>query len=354
MEIDELGSYDRSAWDACMEAVYESGSRRLVPARARELGSKVSRAVSTGYERLPFHDQADWLLEKAFDGAMVVTFRPALRSVKPEAMVKRAAKRHPDVVELKDLHSLELQDCDKLRRSRLGLTVATAAEGGASSLAVTGAEVATTVSGGTTAAVAIGAIAADVTATMAAMGRAIGTVASAYGYDVREPEEELFALGVMSLASAGTLGGKTAAMASLSRLTQQMMRQAAWQQLRQNILVNAIDRTYTALGFKLTKKKLAQAVPVAGVFLNAGVNAGLVNQTFKQAEAVYRLRFLSDKYGIDPAEWRRDQADQVAEPEDVVQVDEQLEWVIEHDVDGDEPGAGPVSIAGSRSQVVED
>jgi hypothetical protein len=64
---------------------------------------------------------------------------------------------------------------------------------------------------------------------MAAMGRSIGVVATAYGYDVRQPEEELFALGVMSLASAGTLSGRTAAMASLSRLTQQMMRQATWQ-----------------------------------------------------------------------------------------------------------------------------
>lgn len=340
MYIDELSAYDRSAWDTCMDTVYESKSRRLVPASVRELGSKVNRTLASGYENLPFHDQADWVLEKAFDGAIAVTFRPALRSVKPATTVKRAVKRHPDIVELTDLRSLDLKDCDKLRPSRVGLTVATAAEGGASSLAVTGAEVATTVSSGTTAAVAIGAIAADVTATMAAMGRAIGTVASAYGYDVREPEEELFALGVMSLASAGTLGGKTAAMASLSRLTQQMMRKATWQQLQKSILVNAIDRTYTALGFKLTKKKLAQAVPVAGVLLNASINAGLVNQTFKQAEAVYRLRFLSEKYGIDPAEWRRDGADDAADTEDVVEVDEELEWVVERAAEQNELGAG--------------
>ncbi|GAB4010706.1 EcsC family protein [Nocardioides ultimimeridianus] len=331
MDIVDLSDYDRAAWAACMDAVYASGGRRLVPARMRELGGRAGQAVTAGYEKLPLHDHADRLLEKAFDGAMAVTFRPALRSVSSTSMVKRAAKRHPEVVELKDLRELLLADCDRLRRSRLGLTLATAAEGGASSLAVTGAEVATTVSGGTTAAVAIAAIAADVTATMAAMGRAIGSVASAYGYDVREPEEELFALGVMSLASAGTLGGKTAAMASLSRLTQQMMRQATWQQLRQNLLVSAIDRTYTTLGFTLTKKKLAQAVPIAGIALNAGVNAGLVNQTFKQAEAVYRLRFLSDKYGIDPAAWQRDQIGQTTDAEDVVQVDEELAWVVEHD-----------------------
>ena len=30
------------------------------------------------------------------------------------------------------------------------------------------------------------------------------------------------------------------------------------------------------------------------------------HQTFRRAVAVYRLRFLSEKYGIDPDEWRRD------------------------------------------------
>jgi hypothetical protein len=96
--------------------------------------------------------------------------------------------------------------------------------------------------------------------------------------------------------------------------------------LRQNLLVSAIDRTYTALGFKLTKKKLAQAVPILGAALNAGVNAGLVNQTHRRAEAVYRLRFLSEKYGIEPAEWRREMPAEAAEAEDVVLVDEELEW----------------------------
>jgi hypothetical protein len=119
-------------------------------------------------------------------------------------------------------------------------------------------------------------------------------VASTYGYDVRQPEEELFALGVLSLASANTLGGKAAAMASLSQLAQQMTRQAAWAQLKDHLLVRVIGRVYAALGGILTKRKLAQAVPVAGAVINASVNAGLIHQTFRRAEVVYRLRFLSE------------------------------------------------------------
>jgi hypothetical protein len=273
-------------------------------------------------------------MEKAFDGGMALTFRPALRTGRPESVVRRVSKRHPSVENLRDLRGLSLEECDELRRSGLGWTIGSAVEGAATSLMVTGAEVSATVSGGATIGVAAVAIAADVTATMAVMGRSIGVVASTYGYDVRQPEEELFALGVLSLASANTLGGKAAAMAALSRLTQQMMRRAAWEQLRRHLLVNVIDRVYAALGGSLTKRKLAQAVPFAGVVINGSVNAGLTHQTFRRAEAVYRLRFLSEKYCIDPGEWRRDDlagSEEAEEAEDVVQVDAELEAEIERE-----------------------
>jgi hypothetical protein len=81
----------------------------------------------------------------------------------------------------------------------------------------------------------------------------------------------------------------------------------------------------------LTKKKLAQAVPVAGALINAGVNAGLIRQAFRRAEAVYRLRFLSEKYGIDPAEWCREFPTGSDEAEPVVQVDEELEAEVKRD-----------------------
>lgn len=331
MGSDEMSAYDRTAWETCLKSVYDSRARRLVPPRVRDLTGKAGQAVSAGYHKVPGHERADLLLEKAFDGGMALTFRPALRTVRPEAVVRRVSARHPSVESLSDLRGLSLEECDELRRSGLGWTIGSAAGGVASSIAVTGAQVSATVSGGVTAGVAVGAIATDVATTMAVMGRSIGVVASTYGYDVRQPEEELFALGVLSLASASTLGGKLTAMAALSRLAQQMMRQAAWAELRRHLLVNAIDHTYKALGFTLTKKKLGQAVPVAGAVLNASLNANLVNQAFRRAEAVYRLRFLSEKYAIDPNEWRRDSPAEPDGTEDIVRVDEKLEAEIERE-----------------------
>lgn len=124
-------------------------------------------------------------------------------------------------------------------------------------------------------------------------------------------------------------------MTPLSRLAQQMMRQATWAELRRHLPVKAIDHSYKALGFTITKKKLGQAVPLADAGLNALLNANLVNQAFRRAEAVYRLRFLSEKYHIDPDEWRRESAAEPDGAEDVVRGDEKLEAEIERDQGND-------------------
>ena len=58
-------------------------------------------------------------------------------------------------------------------------------------------------------------------------------------------------------------GEKTNALASLSRLTQDMMRHATWTQLNQHVLVKVIDRAFARLGLRLTQKKLGQIVPIA-------------------------------------------------------------------------------------------
>lgn len=175
--------------------------------------------------------------------------------------------------------------------------------GGVSALAVTGAEVSATVSGGVTITVAAGAIAADVASSMALLGRVIGRVAAEYGYDVRLPEEEAYALGVMSLGAATTAAEKAAALASLRRLTSQMMRQATWAQLNNNGWVVLIKRVYLALGERLTHRKLAQAVPVVGVAINAGMSAQMVDSAYRSARDVYRRRYLSEKYDVDPRTW---------------------------------------------------
>jgi hypothetical protein len=107
-------------------------------------------------------------------------------------------------------------------------------------------------------------------------------------------------LGVISLSSAASGPAKVAALAELSRLTQQMMRRATWKALEKEPLVKVIQQVYARLGLRITKAKLAQTVPVAGVVISAGMNMAAVQAVAWDAKLAYRLRFLCDKYGLDP------------------------------------------------------
>ena len=93
-----------------------------------------------------------------------------------------------------------------------------------------------------------------------------------------------------------------------------MMRQPTWEELHKHALVKLIDQVFAALGEKLVKRKLAQAVPVAGVLINAGLSAHMADSAYRNARGAYRLRFLSEKYGIDPNGWVPDQPDPPDDP----------------------------------------
>jgi hypothetical protein len=303
MGFEEMTPYEQAAWRQSLDVLNESPRRTVIPKKLRERASSTASWVAGKVSDLPGAESAKDVVERAFEGTLALTFQPALRSTRPASIVKRYAEKHPQTRTYEQIRALPLEDRDAMLPPKFGYTLGSAGQGAVTALAVTGAEVATTVTAGTTAAVAIGAVAADAVASMAMMGRTIGAVASRYGYDVRLPDEELFAMGVLSLGVAGSMGAKTQALAALSRLTQQMMRQATWKQLNEHLLVRAIGKVYQILGLRLTQKKLAQTVPFLGVGLNAALSASLTERTFRRAQAVYRLRTLSETYGIDPQEW---------------------------------------------------
>lgn len=298
-----MSDYERGAWDAAVERLNQKEDSRL----RRKIGAVTKPAkdkAAQAWSAVPKHDDIEKQILKALGGMKALSFDPALRSVNASKVLRRHG-----VGSAKDLHGLDLRQLD---RSMPGLRTFYAGTaglgGGASALAVTGAEVSSTVSGGVTITVAAGAIAADVASSMALLGRVIGRVAAEYGYDVRLPEEEAYALGVMSLGAATTAAEKAAALASLRRLTSQMMRQATWAQLNNNGWVVLIKRVYLALGERLTHRKLAQAVPVVGIAINAGMSAQMVDSAYRSARDVYRLRYLSEKYDLDPRTWTADQS----------------------------------------------
>lgn len=298
-----MSAYDQKVWASLGDQVLAKQERRIkVPAGVKRATKKVTGRTGQAWESLPGHEQLAARLEQALEGFRAVTLDPALASVRQRRVLDAYDRRcGVSLDNLTEIHDFTLEQCDQVVPNlRFIYSVGAGLEGAGASLAITGAEVSASVSGGTTTVVAIGAVAADAALVLAALARVVAHTAAYYGYDVRQPEEELFALGVISLSSASSGPAKVAALAELSRLTQQMMRRATWEVLGKEPLVKVIQQVYARLGLRITKAKLAQTVPVAGVAISAGMNMAAVQAVARDARLAYRLRFLCDKYGLDP------------------------------------------------------
>ncbi|BBX23715.1 hypothetical protein MTER_31260 [Mycolicibacter terrae] len=306
-----MSEYERKAWEALLDAAtgaersgrFESLSQGIT-GRAKAVAAQARSTV----EQIPGASAAigalDDMTAKAMETLYVVLVERGLNSVKPADVFAMFADEGVAVASYDEMKELDLRHCDcSVPRRKERYIALAVAEGAASSLAVTGATVSSTVTGGTTLPVAASAVVADVTAVMVGMGRIVALVAAHYGYDVREPGEQAFASGVIAYSAAGNSAEKAAALSSLSRLTQQMMRRATWRQLRQHQTASVVQQMFTALGFRLTKRKLAQAVPILGAVVNGGLNARIAHRTFERSQQAYRLRFLTEKHDLDAGQW---------------------------------------------------
>lgn len=327
-----MSDYERKAWQALTNQPLddEGGERRYqtVVNRGRGRVRQATRQVTTAVRTIPRADKAfdvvDAVIRKALEGLHTVFVERGLHSVTPVTIYQTFAAEGFSVASYDDIRNLDLKVCDRtVPRRKERYVILAAAQGAATSLAVTGATVSSTVSGGTTVGVAVGAVAVDVTAILSGMGRIVALVAAHYGYDVRDPEEQVFASGVLAYSTASNAAEKATALSALSRLTQDMMRRATWKQLQRHQIVTVIQKVVSSLGFKLTHRKLAQAVPIAGTVVNSGLNARIAYNTFGRSQRAYRLRFLTEKYGLDPKAWTSEIVD--ADVVDFPRVDELFE-----------------------------
>ncbi|MDD7939333.1 EcsC family protein [Actinomycetospora lutea] len=143
----------------------------------------------------------------------------------------------------------------------------------------------------------VGAMAADAAASIVTSNRAVAHIAAYYGYDIDDPAERIYALGVLNMGLAED-AGKIVAYRELNNVVQALARRQTWKQLSGNQVTRVVSAVYKALGMRLTQRKLAQAVPVVGVVIGAGLNARALSRVVDEAEHLYMERFLRDKYGI--------------------------------------------------------
>ena len=328
-----MSDYEAAAWQQLLDRVNKAEQRqRIKPVeKMNELAEAASEKVGEFLEDHQNLNKAAELFLKPLTGLQDLLTRAAASSVSERRILRKASRRDPLIKTMADLRRADLEVPDRmLSLHTVAYGVGLAAEGAATSLVITGFVVSSTVSGGVTLGAAAAAVSADVTANLAASSRLVADIAMSYGYDTRLPDEQIYALGVLSYGTTVTSGGKAASLAELSRLTQTMMRHAPHKELDKFVLVKVTREVLKRLGFKLSHERIAQVVPIVGAVVNAGTNAYGITRLSERAQDVYRLRFLTEKYELDAAAWlsQLNEADADADAsEDVIDIEQLIREV---------------------------
>lgn len=285
-------------------------SRRLVPEAVKAKGREVYDSALQAPGAKKARDAGVAAFAKAAEGAGKAMTRTGQLTTSENRVIRAYTKKGLSVEHLDDIHKLDLRAVDKVARfTRLHYTYATAAaaEGGAAGLAVSGGQAAFVAGGlagaGAGAAPGLGviggAIAADTATLLTICSRIVAHDALYYGYDPCDPAEEVFMMQVIGLGMASTASAKAVAYQQLSVLARSLATRAAWRQLNQQTLVKITQKFAVSFSQNLTKKKLGQFVPVAGVAIGAALNWKMVDDVANAAYWAYRERFLYDKGGDD-------------------------------------------------------
>lgn len=333
-----MSKYDAQAWQAIQEWHQPSSPRWKPPATAITVLRSGRQKLRAGIDHVPGSSTVLDAVQNALAGLLGPVDRAAAATLNTGRILARFNRRGHAVAVLGDIRGLDLQVIDRVKpRVDLRYVVALALEGAAAGVAMSGGEIVaaggTVLGAGAGAAPGIGMLvgvtAADAVAVLAASSRVTSEIAAYYGYDVELPHERLYAAGVLGVGLAPQ-AGKFAAYQELNKLVQALARRKAWDVLNQNVLTGVIRRVYLAFGERLTQRKLAQAVPVLGIVLGAGLNAKTLADAAEAADVLYRERFLREKYKLGA-----DVDVPTGHPEGVVDIAEILDAeIIEDDGDG--------------------
>jgi hypothetical protein len=324
----DVDPYDKKAWEDLerkRQRQLSRPTRHVLPAKGRERAAQLGRTAGDRLRGLPGSQQAENLVEEVLLGASDAVSKLAASSIADQRIV-RAYQRagHVSVDEIAAIRdAVDLRSVDKVKPNfDIAYMTAAGISGAATGFAVSGGEILALVgaAGGGAAGAAggagvgaapgagagaapgaglvVGAIAADTAAILFATARVIFHTAAYYGYNVNRPTERLRALGVMNFATARTQMAKNRAYVDLEKLVGLIVRDATWKQLDQNVVTKIVRRVFELLGMRLTKRKLAAAVPLAGIAIGASLNVRTLSMTADGAELVYRQQFLCDKYGL--------------------------------------------------------
>jgi hypothetical protein len=279
-ERPEPSSYDRQA-HAEIER-WKQPSNSLVRRAARLASRPLEAGVQVVLDISP--------LGAAVRGVVALLNDGATYTVSDQRIYERFRERGHDVTTEKDIARLSLDDVDAVVGYLSTKYMSMAGTSGA----------ATGATGTINPVAGLASIAVDLPATIGMACRAIAEYGTFYGFDPKRSQgERAYVLWVLEAASSPEDASKTAAMAELTRLAAMLEKGASWAELNRLASVNVVQRIAKHLPGRLTKRKLANAVPVLGAAVGGGFNAHYLNKVTTAAYHCYRERFLLRAHGED-------------------------------------------------------
>ncbi|WAC93486.1 EcsC family protein [Mycobacterium sp. Aquia_213] len=290
------------------ERILSRKSRRLFPVTVGGMGSGLFGKLVKLPGLRQAKDQGAALLDATAAGAGKFMARTAQLTTSDTHVIDGYARKGHSVEHLEDIRKLDLRAIDDVASFALlhhAYSLSAAAEGAAAGLAINGGEVVATAGSVATGGVAaapglstvVAAMGVDAAALLTACTGVVARDALYYGYDPRDPAEEIFMMQVIGLALATTASAKAAAYQQLATLAESLARDATWQELDQQTFDKVAQRFAVKFSRKLMEKRAFQLIPVVGVGIGAALNWKTVAEIADAAYWVYRERFLYDKGG---------------------------------------------------------
>lgn len=133
------------------------------------------------------------------------------------------------------------------------------------------------------------AMAADVGILITLAFRTIHRIGMCYGYEVKTDEDEKFVLNILSVSTANNINERKAALLALKANIR------AGSVVAQKILMNDLIKNLAKqIGINLTKRKMAQVVPLIGAGLGAAMNYSFITDIAWAARRAYQRKWLED------------------------------------------------------------
>jgi hypothetical protein len=223
---------------------------------------------------------------KAVQGFMEMLKDGAYWTYSDEAILARAKEQGLQVEGLPDLVEQPLDGLDKLARSFFAENKIIAALEGAG-----------TGFGG------LALIAADIPAIFTVAFRTVQQIGASYGFDMRDPNMAPVVLGIIGVASGAEEAAKIAALTDMQVTAKMFAKNWTYKKVAERTMAGGpaqalkqlAERMPREIATSVTKRKLAQFIPVAGAAVGAGFNYWFIASTARTAYMTFRELYLLRK-----------------------------------------------------------